>query len=249
MRPPLLTLPADELHLWHAPVAMLDDESVRAACQSLLTSEEKQRQERYYFQRNRDEFLVTRALVRTTLSRYSSIEPRAWRFAQGAHGKPFIATEHETDGLCFNLSNTHGHVVCAVARKRELGVDLEDPSRSGDTVEIADRFFSPREVADLHALPAELQRERFFAIWTLKEAYIKARGTGLSLGLDGFSFIFETGDAVRIEIDPALNDDPARWQFTRFAMNDRVGAVCVARAANESVNVVFQTRSAGHWQV
>ena len=98
-------------------------------------------------------------------------------------GKPTIAHPKDIAPLSFNLSHTERLIVCLVALDREVGVDAEDTERAGETVEVADRFFSPTEVAALRALPAQSRRRRFFQYWTLKEAYIKARGMGLSLPL------------------------------------------------------------------
>ena len=75
-----------------------------------------------------------------------------------------------------------------------------------------DRFFSPCEARALRALPDSEQTRRFFAYWTLKESYIKARGLGLSLPLDQFSFLLDNED-IRVAFDEKLADDPARWRF------------------------------------
>jgi 4'-phosphopantetheinyl transferase len=119
--------------------------------------------------------------------------------------------------LHFNLTNTRGLVVCAVSRVYEnVGVDAESLEHAGETVAIADRFFSPRETRALRALPPPRQRERFFRYWTLKESYIKARGLGLALPLEQFSFLLDEGPAIGIAFDPALGDDETRWRFGQF---------------------------------
>ena len=115
--------------------------------------------------------------------------------------------------LSFNLTNTEGLIACLIARDRELGVDVEDTQRRGETVSIADRFFSPSEVKDLHAVPEASKRDRFFDYWTLKEAYIKARGFGLALPLGDFAFRLDPPRAPTIAFEPALDDDPSTWQF------------------------------------
>ena len=101
-----------------------------------------------------------------------------------------------------------------VTKDRELGVDVEDIQRPGETVAIADRFFSPLETAELLRQPMHKQRDRFFDYWTLKEAYIKARGMGLAIPLDHFSYHLENPQAIRISFAPQLPDNPARWQFS-----------------------------------
>jgi 4'-phosphopantetheinyl transferase len=120
--------------------------------------------------------------------------------------------------LRFNLSHTDGMAVCAVALDVDVGADVEFSERPGQTVELAESFFAPDEVAALEALPAEHRRERFFELWTLKESYIKARGAGLSLPLDQFAFHLEPGRAPRVSFDPRLGDEPEAWQFVRLKL-------------------------------
>ena len=103
----------------------------------------------------------------------------------------------------------------------EVGVDVEDVARDTETVEIADRFFSPFEAAALRALPPARHRERFFSYWTLKESYIKARGMGLSLPLELFSFHLDDGPAIAISFERGLDDDPQTWSFALLGVQDR----------------------------
>jgi 4'-phosphopantetheinyl transferase len=208
-------IPRGEAHLYFALEDQIREPVLLAAYEALLTPEERARKQRYYFEKNRHEFLLTRALVRTVLSRYAPVRPAAWAFSANEWGCPAIATP-EGAGLRFNLSNTRGLVCCLVAADRDVGIDVEDTEREGDTVSIADRFFSPSEVAELHTLPKERQRARFFDYWTLKEAYIKARGMGLAIPLDHFSFLIANERPIGIAFDPLLPDDPASWQFEQI---------------------------------
>jgi 4'-phosphopantetheinyl transferase len=114
----------------------------------------------------------------------------------------------------FNLSNTPGLVVCAVGGVEALGVDVEDTERRTEPDAIAHRFFSVSEAEELLALPTDAQRRaRFFALWTLKESYIKARGMGLAIPLGRFSFSLGPDEDIGIAFDPRLEDDPACWHF------------------------------------
>jgi len=213
-----------------------------------MTPDERERHARFRFPRDRDLFLITRTLVRSVLSLYAPIEPQTWRFTIGAHGKPRVDTSGGAPDVSFNLSNAHGMVVCAVSRHQALGVDVEDVMRSGETLGIADRFFSPREVTALRALPPARQRQRFFELWTLKESYIKARGLGLAIPLDQFSFELDDGPLlglpIRIAFDARLGDDRARWRFAslRFSARhlvaigvDTGGAPLLVRAASHAL--------------
>lgn len=178
----------------------------------LLSPDEHERMGRLVFERDRHRFLLTRALVRTMLSRYARVEPADWQFIANIHGRPEILDRPDgVPDLRFNISHTDGLIACAVTIGREVGVDVEHVGRRL-TRDVATRFFAPSEVAHLQSLPDEQHERLFFDYWTLKEAYIKARGFGLALPLGDFAFQLSTG-APTIRIEPSLNDDPATWQF------------------------------------
>lgn len=200
--------------LWCFFYEGLDDPVLLAAHDALMTPAERARHGRFVFEKDRRLFLATRALVRTTLAAYAPVRPGAWRFAEGERGKPFIASPAVVPRLHFNLTNTQGLVVCAVSvAHEEVGVDAEFLERHGETVSIADSYFSTFEVRALRALPEAEQRRRFFSYWTLKESYIKARGHGLALPLDQFSFHLDAGQPIGVAFDPRLADEPSRWRF------------------------------------
>jgi 4'-phosphopantetheinyl transferase len=200
--------------LWCFFYDEVDAPDLLATYSELMTPPERARHDRYLFERDRRLFLATRALVRSVLSSYADVPPASWRFAEGERGKPYVSSPQITPNLHFNLSNTLGLVVCAVSLAHPmLGVDTEFLLRPGETVSIAEHYFSPRETLALRALPPEQQRERFFCYWTLKESYIKARALGLALPLDQFSFLLDRGPEIDIAFDPRLADSPARWRF------------------------------------
>jgi len=194
----------------------------RAAYEALMSDEERARHQRFMFERDRDLFLATRALVRAALSRYADVRPEAWRFERTEHGKPYLVGPAGVPELHFNLSNTYGLVACAVSGALpRVGVDVENTTRGTDALEIADRFFSGLEVEALHALPDSDHQARFFSYWTLKESYIKARGLGLAIPLGQFSFLLDDAPPIRLACDPELSDDGDRWRFGLFRASDR----------------------------
>ena len=200
------------VHVWIVEPETIREPALLQRYEGLLSPEERERQRRFFFARHRHAYLVSHALLRVTLSRYAPLEPAAWTFARNQYGRPEIAAGGPRH-LRFNLSHTEGLAALAVTRERDVGVDVEDTWRQGQTVEIAERYFARREVAALRALPASEQRDRFFDYWTLKEAYLKARGLGLSLPLAHFAFHLQPGHAPRICFDGQLSDDPDAWQF------------------------------------
>jgi 4'-phosphopantetheinyl transferase len=207
------------VHLWCAYPDDPIDHKLAAACARLLSDDELARLERFKFDRHRREYLATRALQRMALSAYAEMAPEAWRFEAGKHGKPAIASALGEQGpeIKFNLSNSLGLVVCAVTHGLEIGVDVEPYTRAGTIEEVAERFFSVRELEQLELLRGEERRERGLTLWTLKEAYMKARGLGMALSTKLFSFVFEgesQGDAeIRLEIDAEARDTANRRHF------------------------------------
>jgi len=211
-----------EAHLWIARPGEIRDPELVLGYDALLTADERAKVSRYRFEKDRHTSLVTRALVRTVLSRYAAVAPADWRFVTNQYGRPEIDEPREQRMLRFNLSHTEGLVVCLVSRGREVGVDVENRARGGGLLEIADRFFSPFEVKALRTLPSGEQMDRFFLYWTLKESYIKARGMGLALSLSAFSFDLDSpGSGIRVLFDPSLGDDPRRWQFSAMSYGRR----------------------------
>ncbi|MDP2646773.1 MAG: 4'-phosphopantetheinyl transferase superfamily protein [Desulfobacterales bacterium] len=199
--------------MWFAFPDQIQDARLLTAYNNLLSPDEQVQRQRFYFDRDRHQYLVARAVVRATLSRYADVAPRCWRFSRNDHGKPEILSPEIFSQLRFNLSHTRGLIVCAIALNQDIGVDVEDTERRGKPMEIADRFFSPEEVSDLRHLSEERKLDRFFDYWTLKESYIKARGMGLSVPLDQFSFHFSANKTLRISFDPRLPGNPHHWQF------------------------------------
>lgn len=223
-------LAPDEIHLWLVDARTTLDPVLANAYRALLSADDRTLYERAKHPRRINEILVGRALIRTTLSRYAAVDPRAWRLAFNAHGCPRIDPPPDAPGLVFNLSHTEGLIACAVARAAELGVDVEWTHRGRSMLEIADRFFSSRELADLRALPEPARQEdRFFDLWTLKESYIKARGLGLSLPLEKFGFLLAPGSEPRLYVDPELGDDAASWRFFQLSPTDEHRAAVAVR--------------------
>jgi 4'-phosphopantetheinyl transferase len=205
-----------DLWYWHDGEG---DVALPAAHAALMTDDERHRYDRFKFERDCRLFLATRVLVRTVLSRYASVGSADWRFAAGAHGKPYVAHPRLTPAIHFNVSHTAGLVACVVSIAHEaIGVDVERTHALADAMPVAEGYFAVSESQALRALPADEQPRRFVAYWTLKESYIKARGLGLALPLDQFAFRIDD-DSISIDFDPRLADDPARWRFSLLDMS------------------------------
>lgn len=204
----------DEAHVWLANPEEDREPLLLERYLGLLGPRERERHQRLRREPLRLEFLVAHALTRLTLSRYAPVPPEAWSFSLGEHGRPEIEGPSDGRHLRFNLSHTRGLVACAVARKVDIGVDVESAQRRIRHRELAERFFGHAEVEGLRTLPPEARAGRFLELWTLKEAYLKARGSGLSIPLRSFQLQLSEVAAPRVRFDPAVvRDDPASWQF------------------------------------
>jgi 4'-phosphopantetheinyl transferase len=245
---PLILLREDEIHLWLCPHDNAGDPMMDGALRSLLTAEELSKQARFHFVADRYRYLLTRALVRTVLSRYVPVHAHAWRFAHGPFGRPHIQAPNVEEGrtLNFNLSHSDGLVVLALARNIDIGVDAEYIENA--PVLDADHFFSPTEARALRALPSTQQSERFFELWTLKESYVKANGMGLQIPLDSFSFALDDIGTIGFSILNA-DENAQRWKFWQFQpTGEHMVALCAALGKSNAKRVVCREIAPLQWE-
>jgi 4'-phosphopantetheinyl transferase len=194
------------------------DAATLAAWHATLEAAEQARAARFQFEHDRRAYIAAHALARAMLSGAVPLPPPAWRFTIGRAGKPEIDPSLGVPWLRFNLSHTRGLVACALARRDDLGLDVEDLSRREASPGLAERHFAPAEVALLAAAPPAARHETFLRIWTLKEAFVKATGDGIGLGLDRFAF---TLDPPRLHFAPGSAGDAAAWRFLQWQPTPR----------------------------
>jgi 4'-phosphopantetheinyl transferase len=222
------SLPEGDVHLWLCAPDDARDPALLARYRELCTPDERAREDTFLFEHDRHAYRVARALLRTVLAGYLGTSPSALAFSRGAHGRPELEGRG-TPPLRFNLSHAPGLAVLAVTAAGELGVDVEDVERPGEWVGGASSFFAPAEVSALARVPAPRRRERFFELWTLKEAYLKARGTGLALPLDGFAFEMDGPGALGFTAPPDIDPAPGAWSFVLLAPGPRHRAAVALR--------------------
>lgn len=207
----------ETLYLWFGRPDDFEDKEVFERASALLSKDERSRMSSFKVDASRREYLAAHLLARTALSHCASQAPESWRFRANPYGKPFVDPPCD---LFFSLSRRRGLVACLVARGYEVGVDVESIERSAEIIDIAKRVFSARELAQLEQMSSDDRLDHAVSLWTLKEAYCKARGMGFSLPLQKFSFMGCPPAGLRLEVDSSLGDDAARW---RFCLIDRAG--------------------------
>ena len=229
--PPLRRRPLERaaIDLWCVALRDIDAARRWGDYRALLDAREQVRHARLLRRADRRRDLAARALVRTVLSRYLPAAPEAWVFGADAQGRPRIVAPQGLPPIEFNIAHSGERVVLGIAAGRSLGVDVEYTRRRADTVSL-ERYFAPAERAALAALPAGQRRRRFFELWTLKEAYLKARGLGLRLPLHGCAFEWSVPGEVRLAVSGACAAGPQRWALAQLTLHGPyVLAVCAER--------------------
>jgi 4'-phosphopantetheinyl transferase len=216
-RPARRRLRDDDVDLW--PLSLDGRVGLGGAPRPLLFSDEVERADRFVFERDRRRFVACREQLRMILAGYVGRDPAELRFAYTEHGKPFLL--HEQDrGIRFNVSRSDDVALVAVTRVRGVGVDVERIRADRADQAVAERFFSRGELAALRSLPADEWVGGFFRCWTRKEAYIKARGEGLSLALDRFEVSVEPGVPAAL-----LRVEDAPEELRRWTLHDVSAAI------------------------
>jgi 4'-phosphopantetheinyl transferase len=221
------------IDLWCTYISDIHDAGLWPRYDALLSAHERAKQARFRLARDQRRYLVTRALVRTVLSRYRAVRPEDWGFSAGPRGRPHISAPQLEPALEFNIAHSADLVMLGVTSGAALGVDVESVATRDVDIEGLDRYFAAEESAALLALPAAERRRRFFELWTLKESYIKARGMGLAIALDAFRFELPGERGLTLHMRPQLHDSPRHWRLWQLTLRpDYLAAVCAARSGH-----------------
>lgn len=191
------------VEVWVVDLLVQDHELARA--NDLLSPDEARRADRFRYPADRRKFVVSRGSLRRILGGYLSAAPEQAVFEYGEYGKPRLSAP--PIDIRFNLSRSGDKALIACTVGHEIGVDIEWANRDIEFNELASRFFTGNENAALQKYPADQRKQAFLKCWTLKEAFVKAVGKGLSLGLDAF------------DVSPGLGDPGGRSEVERFVVN------------------------------
>jgi 4'-phosphopantetheinyl transferase len=182
--PAEINLPAGEVHLWSALLDPPEDVLRRFA--AVLSEDEHARAERFRTGALQNHYIAGRGGLRMLLGRYLEADPAAVSLSYQPHGKPELGPPWNAAGLEFNVSHSHGVAIYAFTRGSPIGVDVEAIRPMPNADALMERFFSPEEVEQWRRTPGEGQLRTFFLGWTMKEAWLKAVGSGLSFPLNEF---------------------------------------------------------------
>lgn len=208
------SIPSNSIHFWCCALAEAIAPHLRDRYLKLLSPDEIARMEGLRFEKHRSQFLISHAFLRTVLSRYQDCSPASIAYSLNGYGKPFLRLGTGQSAISFNLSHTDGLACCAIAKDGDIGVDVECSESLAKGDEIAEQFFSSVEFAAMMAIEDEDARnQRFCNLWVLKEAFVKAKGMGLSLPLDCFGFNFPQDGTIAVGFSPKLEESPEFWTF------------------------------------
>lgn len=220
--PDTISILARDVHVWRLSLEV--ERTALDHLWSILTPDEQARANRFRFSKDRTRFIAARAQMRSILGLYAHEEPSELEISYAPQGKPYLPHRD----LRFNMSHSGRLGLIAVADRREVGVDLEHLRSKTDHESIATRFFAPAEVARLRAVPEGMRREAFLACWTRKEAYIKAKGGGLSIPLDQFEVSLDSVGPSRLLNVRWDQRETARWSLIGLTPGaGYIGALCV----------------------
>jgi len=228
----LTTLANDIIDLWFIEPTTLLPSDV-AELSAVLSQDEQHQLQQYRHLATRHTALITRAILRLVLSRYTSIPATDLAFIKQAHGKPMLADNPHR--LHFNVSHNEQLIVLAVCVADEVGCDIEDPQRKVNVPAITRRYFAPQEQQLLANLKEQQQQQTFFEIWTLKEAFVKATGLGIALGLESFYFKMSPKIDVIFNKNYPLQRQQA-WQCHQTTLKQQLLAICRASEQKQSIN-------------
>ena len=227
------TLPQDwslhenDVHIWQAELDLPTPEKDSLAL--LLSPQESARASRFRFEKDRRRFIAAHGILRCMLGHYLGAEPDDVMFCHGPAGKPELAAPHADRGICFNLSHSHGVGLYGFTRGRQIGVDIERIQKIPEMGKIAGNYFSPMENEALNRLPAGKKIQAFFRVWTVKEAYIKAIGRGLSVPLDSFDVCVDPDKPARLIAVRGDAMEASRWSVEALKPDGETAGTVVVR--------------------
>jgi 4'-phosphopantetheinyl transferase len=238
--PPNLTLTNHEIHVWRA---VLDCESAELQqLFALLAPEEQQKAARFHFEKDRNHYGAARGLLRLILSSYLSEDPQNLRFTYNLYGKPAL----DSGLLQFNVSHSHGMALYAVAQRCQVGIDLEYMRTDFRWRQIVEQYFSAQECKALLQLPESQQCQAFFDGWTRKEAYIKAKGQGLSIPLNQFDVSLSPAEPAALLCTRWDPQEAAQWTLHALTPGEGYAGAIAIQSRDSQLSQLHYWQASPH---
>lgn len=234
---PSQPLTDSDIHIWCASLSASAEDLSRYT--TLLSQDELERAKRFHFERDHNHFIVGRALLRTFIGSYLDMEPSQIEFVYGQYGKPALKTVLHKKHLEFNLSHSKDFAVYAFGLDRKIGIDLEHIRPMPDMDDFVRQFFSLRENVLVNSLSGKQKEETFFKIWTCKEAFLKANGSGLTVPINQVEISVEHDGSITLLSIGGGREQADAWRLELFSPSPDHQAALVVEGHN--VQVVFQS--------
>ncbi len=229
----------DDIHIWYTDPKLITDPYLLDQYYDILSPLERKRYWRFCFDRDRKVYLVTRALVRSALSKYVDLEPGELRFIENKYGRPFVEPQQLSKEIFFSISHTIGLIVCAITRNSRVGIDAEFIYNRSFTMDMVNKYYSADEIKQIGSLSKNDRAVRIVELWTLKEAYLKARSRGLFLPIESVSFNLDEQGKIYAFFGAGLeNDCPKSWSFRQFKLTP-VHVFAIAASLKISRNLEY----------
>lgn len=235
----------NEIHIWFLNHGLIFDKKIIKKCFSIIQHDELMKYEKFRHEESKFQYLLTRAFVRIVLSRYACVKPTEWQFNKGKFGRPYVSFPLHCRPLYFNLSHTSGLIVCAISKNPLIGVDVESTDRNDLTSETIKLCFSSSEIARINLFSNIESSEYIMSYWTLKEAYTKALGLGMSLPFDSFSIVYDNNKPITVTQNSNINITNLYWRFgvKKIIPNYILSFAVGGRRDHASVDVIYHDGS------
>lgn len=231
---------ADTIRIWYAKPDDIRDRKLLDSCRSVLSASEQSQYQRFRFDQDRHRYLVSHALLRRVLSLYIGKDPADWCFTTTGNGRPELASCDPAVSLRFNLTHTNGLSACIVTEADDCGIDAEKISQRGRMDGIAERMFSAKECSQLKSLSGNDYLRSFYTCWTLREAYVKAVGIGISFPTRKIQFEISEDHSVAATFAADIGDSGNAWQFKLLKPTDEHVVSLAVRKGNGDTRPIVE---------
>lgn len=218
-----------EVHLLNVSIDTISSEIQSFI--DVLSEDEVRRAAVYSLEKDRVQFIIGRGLLRIILGFYVDANPKELRFQYNEYGKPQLSEALLYNYISFNVSHSDNEIIYAISQGRKLGVDIERICLDLEFNEVLKRFFSPKEQWIIKNSPSEKQVNTFYMIWTRKEAYCKAIGTGIVSHFERIDVTAGTGEANRYKVS-GENIEEKYWVISDISIDENYTAAVAVHGNN-----------------